>query len=204
MKPILLPDEIKEMASGGQSAFDNWHSVTVLEAPTSMLLANVCCCTGLVTWHSLWEHLPSTSPAVFPNVTTEIWKHKTESSHAWLCHAASLTDGNVIYRSKMAHQHWFSHSRYIAVQNNTLLHTAQQLLRWNFGHTSTHERHPYLALTGELWVSFVSYLEFNDHEISGTNCIGDMPWFTRNNDQYHWRICAASMYGELPSNSQQR
>ena len=52
-------------------------------------------------------------------------------------------------------------SRYIAVQYNTLLH------EHNFdGKTSatlrTHETHPYLALTGELWVSFVSCLEKSD------------------------------------------
>ena len=35
----------------------------------------------------------------------------------------------------------------------------------------THERHPYLALTGEPWVSFVSYLEKSDREVSGVHCI---------------------------------
>ena len=35
----------------------------------------------------------------------------------------------------------------------------------------TYERHPYLALTGELWVSFVSYVEKTDREISGAHCI---------------------------------
>ena len=51
--------------------------------------------------------------------------------------------------------HYIIYSRYIAVQYNTILHTPQ-LWRYNFGHTSgTHESHQYLALTGELWVSFV-------------------------------------------------
>ena len=62
--------------------------------------------------------------------------------------------------------HYIIYSRYIAVQYNTILHTPQ-LWRYNFGHTSgTHERHQYLALTGELWVSFVSYLEKSNREIS--------------------------------------
>ena len=35
----------------------------------------------------------------------------------------------------------------------------------------THERYPYIALTSEPWVSFVSYLEKSDREISGVHCI---------------------------------
>ena len=34
----------------------------------------------------------------------------------------------------------------------------------------THERQPYLALMGKLWVSFVRYLEKIDHDISGVHC----------------------------------
>ena len=41
----------------------------------------------------------------------------------------------------------------------------------NSGRRRTHEIHPYLALTGELWVSFVSYLKKNDRDISATHCI---------------------------------
>ena len=35
----------------------------------------------------------------------------------------------------------------------------------------THERYPYLTLRSEPWVSFVSYLEKSDREISGVHCI---------------------------------
>ena len=48
---------------------------------------------------------------------------------------------------------------------NTILHTTKQL-QW---HNSNSRRAP---LTGELWVSLVSYLEKNDREISGVHCIG--------------------------------
>ena len=34
----------------------------------------------------------------------------------------------------------------------------------------TQERHSYLALTGEPWVSFVTYLEKRDRKISGVYC----------------------------------
>ena len=36
----------------------------------------------------------------------------------------------------------------------------------------TQDRHPYLALTGELCVSLVSYLEKIGREITGANCMG--------------------------------
>ena len=39
----------------------------------------------------------------------------------------------------------------------------------------TRERQPYLALTGELWVSFVSYLEKIERYISGTHCTLSTP-----------------------------
>ena len=35
----------------------------------------------------------------------------------------------------------------------------------------THERHPYLTITGELRMSFTSYLEESDRKISGAYCI---------------------------------
>ena len=35
----------------------------------------------------------------------------------------------------------------------------------------THERHTYLALTGELWLSLVICWEKSDREISGTHCV---------------------------------
>ena len=55
--------------------------------------------------------------------------------------------------------------------------TAQYCTRYNIFECETsarlwaHKRHPYLALTGKLWVFFVSYSEKSDHEISGMYCI---------------------------------
>ena len=52
-------------------------------------------------------------------------------------------------------------SRYITVQYNETLHPATSV------RLRTQERHPYPILTDELWVSFVSYVEKSDREISG-------------------------------------
>ena len=64
------------------------------------------------------------------------------------------------------------------VQYNMILHQAQQPEGKTLVRLWTHERHPYLALTGELWVSCMSYLEKRDHDISGAQCIkvlNDLP-----------------------------
>ena len=42
---------------------------------------------------------------------------------------------------------------------------------WILVRLCAHERHPYFALTGELWVSFLCYVEINDREKSGAFCI---------------------------------
>ena len=51
----------------------------------------------------------------------------------------------------------------------------------NFGGTTlvtlrTHERHPYLALMGDIWVSFVSYLGKSDRDISVVHCNWLIHW----------------------------
>ena len=68
------------------------------------------------------------------------------------------------------------------MQYSTILH------KNNFESTTsvtlrTREGHSYLALTGELWVSFVSYIEDKDREISIGHCIGQL---TANLDVLSW------------------
>ena len=62
------------------------------------------------------------------------------------------------------------YSQYITVQYNNILHTMQQ------GKTSarfrTDGRQPYLALTGEIWLSSASYWVKSDCKISEVHCIG--------------------------------
>ena len=48
-------------------------------------------------------------------------------------------------------------------QHNNFQHKTSVTLR-------ARERQTNLTLTGELWVSFVSYLDKNDREISGAHC----------------------------------
>ena len=62
-------------------------------------------------------------------------------------------------------------SLYFAVQYNTILHTAWTHRRQNFGRFPSHERQPYLALTGELWLPSMSYWGKSDGELSGMHCI---------------------------------
>ena len=61
-------------------------------------------------------------------------------------------------------------SWYMVVQYNTLLHIAKNFEGKTLVTLWTHKRHPYVALTGELWVSFMSYLEKSDHEILRVHC----------------------------------
>ena len=60
----------------------------------------------------------------------------------------------------------YLNSRYIAVIYDVIMHTAEQLQWQNFGQIYTHERHPYLALTGELWDVFRELYKENDRDIS--------------------------------------
>ena len=63
-------------------------------------------------------------------------------------------------------------SQYVAVQSNTFCTQDNNCESKTSFILRIHERHPHLALTGELWVSFVSYLEKSDRDISGAHCIG--------------------------------
>ena len=72
-------------------------------------------------------------------------------------------------------QAWYSatlDSTYLDISryNITRNWTAQQFQAKTSDTIGTHERHPHLALTGELWVYFVSYLEKRDCKISGVRC----------------------------------
>ena len=64
-------------------------------------------------------------------------------------------------------------SRYVAVQYNTIFHPAQKCWRENFSQTSNSPKIPIARPIGRAIVSFVSYLEKSDREISGAHCI----WF---------------------------
>ena len=57
-------------------------------------------------------------------------------------------------------------SRFNVTRNCILHNKGKTLIR-----LGTHDRQPSLALTGELWVSFVSYLEKIARDISGALCI---------------------------------
>ena len=63
-------------------------------------------------------------------------------------------------------------SQYVAVQSNTFCTQDNNCEGKTSFILRIHERHTYLALTGELWVSFVGYLEKSDRDISGAHCIG--------------------------------
>ena len=69
----------------------------------------------------------------------------------------------------------------------------------------THERQPYLALTGELWVSFVSYLEKIGRDMSGAHCTGISIitiWWPWDNPFLYYRNCnivkLVSLYWDTP------
>ena len=60
--------------------------------------------------------------------------------------------------------------RYNAVQGNKILHTSLQALRQNINQTSPTKDIPYLALTGELWISFVNIFDKTDRAITAPHC----------------------------------
>ena len=62
-------------------------------------------------------------------------------------------------------------SLYIMVQYSTLLHIAQQLWRWNFGHTSNSQKTPIPRPHGRAMGVFCELFDKSDHEISGVHCI---------------------------------
>ena len=70
-------------------------------------------------------------------------------------------------RHQVTRMHGTIDSRYIAEKYSTIL-TQYNIFECETSvRLWTHERHPYLALTGKPWVSFVSYVEESDREISG-------------------------------------
>ena len=62
-------------------------------------------------------------------------------------------------------------TQYIAAQYNKILHTVQKLEAKTLTKCRTHEEQPYLALTGKLWLSSVSYSGKSDRDISGMHCM---------------------------------
>ena len=69
-------------------------------------------------------------------------------------------------------------SQYIVVQYNTILHTVNTInLKRTLVRLRTHERQPNIALMGELWVPFVSYLEKIDQDILEVHCIWSVGYF---------------------------
>ena len=67
--------------------------------------------------------------------------------------------------------YWYNITRYCTLHNKF---EGKTLVR-----QGTHERHPYLTLMGEVWVSFVSYLENIDHDIlRACELFGEYrPWY---------------------------
>ena len=88
---------------------------------------------------------------------------QTKSTRELLCVVAMvLIIHAVIIAGNTARCHYNTVTRYCTNTTNPI---SKLRLRYR-----AHERHPYLAPTGELWVYFVSYLEKSGREISGAHC----------------------------------
>ena len=91
----------------------------------------------------------------FPCITTAIWRCRNPFSQR----------SRRFRRKPRSRWQKFLRQRYIAILQaldksryiwHDITQSKKKLRRYNFGPHRTHGKHPYLALTGEIWVSFVS------------------------------------------------
>ena len=136
----------------------------------------------ILTHWPLWSDFHNGYVTLLSCDTTKIWQYFNfnlfQANKAQYQSAASAMHRHVnYYRLDISR---CNTTRYYTQQNNFEDKTSFPL--------RTHERHPYLALTGELWVSFVSYLDKSDHEISEAHC-GDGNDAIKDISKFSWSSC---------------